>query len=126
MIRSLVILALLVLGGLFGYFYLSDGSDRSQADRAKAAAGRVGDVVADQSIAGVVKLRLMSAYGGDARFLHVFHDAGRVTVYGLLPPRIAPDAVQSVLRDIPGLTDVRVLTQELPPDASGATPSGHP
>ena len=89
------------------------GQDRSE--RAKGAAAQVGDVVADQGLAGLVRARVTTAFGLEAaRYLHVRADDGHVLVYGLRPPSVTAEELAARARGVPGVKKVDVQTLEWP------------
>jgi hypothetical protein len=123
MIRSLIGVSVVVLGGLFAYYYFTDSSGKSGAEKAKAAAERVGDNVVDHTVAGAVRAKLASDFGVEAaRFLHVYFDEGTIVVYGLAPQAVSPESIRSKVAAVPGVktTVVRVL----PRPAEMTSPSG--
>lgn len=115
MIRSVVLTVILAGGGLFGYYFLTDRSERPNGDKARDAAVQVGDAAKDTGAAVLVQARLTARFGMDAmRYLHVRYDDGAVVVYGLAPRHVAADALVETVRAIPGVTSVQALIHELP------------
>ena len=115
MMRSLVAVGVLGFVGLFGYFYVTNSTDMSGTEKAKDAIARVGEKFLDEGIASAVAVRLKGKFGlGATRFLHVYHDAGTVTVYGLAPAGITAERLETEARGIPGVKNVQVLLQPLP------------
>lgn len=116
--------------GLFGYYFLTDSSGRSAADKAKDAGMNVVSDAKDSGAALLIQGRLMTAFGMDAmRLVHVYYDNGHVIVYGLAPESIDVDAVERTVREIPGaVSQVEILFLPRPatvqPRASSAGPTG--
>ena len=128
MIRTCLVVFVLGLLGLFGYFIVTAPGDQSGAERAKGAALQVGDVVVDQGVAGLVHARLTASLGLEtARFLHVHADDGRVLIYGLLPPSVSSEDLAERARSVPGVkrVDVQVLPRPGYLDTT-LTPEGDP
>jgi hypothetical protein len=128
MIRTGAAVGLLGVLALFGYFLLSDSSQRTRTEKAKDAAVRVGDTLVDQGVAAAVRARLVSEFKHDARFLHVYHDDGRTLIYGLLPDALSPADLAAAARAVAGVEEVDVLVQPRPADVPAAppAPSGGP
>lgn len=121
MIRGTIAVLVLLLLGAVGYYMYRDTSERSNVEKAQAAAERVGEKVVDQGVAGLVKVRLGKELGIDAaRFLHVHHDHGRTLVYGIVAPSIDAERIRSVVSDVPGVkdVDVRVMQRDDTTDAA--------
>lgn len=115
MMRSLVAVGVLGFVGLFGYFFVTNSTDMSGTEKAKDAIARVGDKVLDEGLASAVAVRLKGEFGlGATRFLHVHHDEGTVTVYGLAPADITVERLETLARGIPGVKNVQILLQSLP------------
>lgn len=115
MIRSAVLVLILVVAGLFGWFYVRSDSTQDSGRRARDAAGEIGDVVMDKGMAGLVHARLVTKLGYEsAAFLHVYHDDGRVIVYGLLPETVDPQVVIEEVSSTPGVKAVELLVQPRP------------
>lgn len=128
MIRSFVVLGVLVLGGLFAYYYLTDSSGRSGEEKAKSALERVGDTVKDRTAASAVRAKLAADFGvKTAEFLHVYFDDGTAVVYGLVPDSVSAEAIQKSIGSVPGVKTVivRVLPRptEIKVDGGSAAPS---
>ncbi len=115
MIRAGVAVVLIGLVGLFGYFYLTDRSGTTKSDKARNAAVQVGDVVVDEGIAELVRVRLTTEFGLErTRYLHVWHDNGKVLVYGLAPETLAAEQIRTEAAKVPGVSSVEVLVQARP------------
>lgn len=122
MFRSLIVFGVLVLGGLFAYYYFTDSSARSGEQKAKSALERVGDTVADRTAASAVRAKLAADFGMDtARFLHVHFDEGTALVYGLVPPSLQSESIRQKLVGIPGVKTVIVRVLPQPSEISTAT-----
>ncbi len=120
MIRSVVIVGLMGLAGLFGYYYFTSPATGDWKSRAQTAAARVGDKVLDESVATAVYTQLVAKYGREAlRYLHVHHDSGKVLVYGLLPPNISADTLRTDAAKVPGVSSVTLIVQPRPEDVFG-------
>lgn len=129
MIRALLATVALGLLGLFGYFFVTAPSTQGGGERAKHAAEQTKDVVVDQSVAGLVRARLVARFGLDgARFLHVYHRDGKVLIYGLLPPGVSIERLAAEIDEVPGVREVEVLTNPRPSyvgePGTGAKPEG--
>ena len=119
MIRSAIAIFLVVLLALFGYFLLTDSSERTRGEKAKDAAARVGDTVMDQSVGGLVSGALLAEFKREARFLHVHYDDGQVVIYGLMPDTLSVEDVAAVARKVPGVEQVEVLVRSRPAHLAG-------
>lgn len=129
MIRSLIGVGVIVLGGLFAYYYLTDSSGKSGAEKARSAVERVGDNVVDRGAASAVRAKLAADFGVDAaRFLHVYYDEGTAVVYGLAPQSVTAEAIRAKVAAVPGVktTVVRVLPRpaEMTSAAGAPAPPG--
>lgn len=123
MFKAVVATTLLTGVGLFGYFYFTDRSDASAAEKARRAAGHVGNVVVDQGIAAGVSALLKANLGtGQARFLHVFNDDGRVVVYGMADAGLSDEAIAEIAAKFPGVKKVDVRLVQLPDSLQSAAP----
>ena len=119
MIRSAVVTVVLAGAGLFGYYFMTDRSERPAGEKARDAAGHVGDLAKDTGAAMVVQARLTARYGIDAtRFVHVHYDDGAVIVYGLAPVEMKADEVTEIVKVVPGVSSVDVRIGERPPAMS--------
>ncbi len=117
-------LVVLLLLGLFGYFYATGSGARGSAERARGAAAQVGGVVVDEGVAGLVKVRLAADFGYDnTRFLHVWHEGGRVLVYGLAPATLDTQQVRADVEKIPGVSSADVLVQPMPAYVAAGAPA---
>jgi osmotically-inducible protein OsmY len=115
MIRSGIAVVAVGLVGLFGFYFLTDSSERSHADKAKDAALQVGDTVRDKGVAGLVQVRLATQFGLDAtRFLHVYYDEGRVVVYGMAPESLDLEKLRTEVSKVSGVSEVEVLVNTRP------------
>lgn len=128
MFRAGLATLVLGLGGLFGYYFLTDSSGKSGQERAKDAGMHVLDTAKDTAVGGAIKTSLTAALGMDgASLLHVWYDDGKVIVYGLTPPGIDEERLRGLLKDVPGLTTVEILIQPRPEYVSDRTaPSAQP
>jgi len=103
------------LVGLFGYYFLTDRSDRPNAEKARSAAVQVGDAVRDTGVAGLVDVRLKSKFGFDAtRFLHYYYDEGRVVVYGLAPAGVEAEQLRNEALGVTGVREAEVYVHPRP------------
>jgi len=115
MIRSGVAMVAVGLLGLFGFYFLTDSSQRSPADKAKDAAIQVGDIVRDKGVAGLVQVRLVSRFGVEAtRFLHAYYDEGRLVLYGMVPESLDLEALRSEAAKVSGVAEVEMLVHARP------------
>lgn len=119
MIRSAVVTVVVAGVALFGYYFMRDRTERAMSEKARDAAGQVGELAKNTGAAMVVQARLTAKYGVDAmQFVHSHYDDGAVVVYGLAPVEMKPDEVAEVVKAIPGVTSVNVLVTERPPSMS--------
>lgn len=115
MFRSAIVTALLIGGGLFGYYFLTDRSGASATDRARSAVGQVGDLAKDTGEGLMVQARLTARWGMDAmKYVHVYYNDGAVIIYGLAPAHVKGDELSVAAREVPGVRTVEVLVQERP------------
>ncbi|MGD8453260.1 MAG: BON domain-containing protein [Phycisphaerae bacterium] len=127
MIRTALALLALGLLGLFGYFFVQEPAEQSNADRAKAAAAHVGDTVVDQGAAGLIRARLVTTFGlGATSYLHVHYDDGAVLVYGLVPEGVTAERLAEIVRAAPSVksVDVQVLLRPAYLDGKATEPAG--
>ncbi|QOJ15537.1 MAG: hypothetical protein HRU75_13190 [Planctomycetia bacterium] len=122
MFRSAMLVMILLGGGLFAFYFLTDARGKSGGERAADALSRVGDAAMDQGIAGAAKGRLAVCYGIDGvRFLHTWFDEGRLLVYGMAPPQVTPDQIAAEVRVLPGVREVEVQVTPRPGYLSGTS-----
>lgn len=116
MLRGILVTTVVAGAGLFGYYFLTDATGRSTADKAKDAGMNVVSDAKDSGAAMLIQGRLMTAFGMDAmRLVHVYYDDGHVIVYGLAPESLDAAAVEKTVQELPGgVTDVQVLLQPRP------------
>jgi len=128
MVKSGIATVIVGAAVLFGYFYFTNRSNAPRSEKARQAAVEVGDAVRDKGVAGLVEARLLTKFGLEAtRFLHAYYDAGRVVVYGLVPPEIAPQALADEAARVPGVASVELLVQPRPEHlAPRRAPAGDP
>ncbi|MBK8915811.1 MAG: hypothetical protein IPM64_14675 [Phycisphaerales bacterium] len=122
MLRSALLVMILLGGGLFAYYFLTDTRGRPSGERATDALSRVGDAAMDQGIAGAAKGRLAVCYGIDGvRFLHTWFDDGRLLVYGIAPAGVSAEQIAAEVRALPGIREVEVQITSRPIYLSGAS-----
>ncbi|MFN0136786.1 MAG: BON domain-containing protein [Phycisphaerae bacterium] len=115
MFRSAIVTVVLAGAGLFGYYFVTDRTDRPAGEKARSAAGQVGDLAKDTGAGMVVQARLTARYGVDAtRFIHTHYDDGAVVVYGLAPVEMKADEVAEIIKAVPGVKSVDVRIGERP------------
>lgn len=115
MFRSLMVVGVLGLGGLFGYYFLRDNPSRDASDRARDAARQVGGTVVSQGVEGLVQARLVARFGYESvSFLHAHFADGRLVIYGLAPETVTVEALQAEGQAVPGVKEVEVLVSPRP------------
>lgn len=125
MIRSTILITLVILLGLFGYFFLNEPQTNSSDQRAKQAAMRVGDLVLEEGQAGVIRMNIIANLGVEtARFLHVYCNNGRVLIYGLAPEGVTAESLTQIARQIPNAQQVEVLISPRPSYVTPLAASG--
>lgn len=113
----------LAFAGVFGYFYFTNESDHS-AQRAQDAMFDTVDAGRDVGVARLVDLRLKSVFGIEAtRFLHCYSREGVVYIYGLAPENADADRILEEAREVPGVSEINLLTQPLPAAITGEKPA---
>jgi len=115
MFRSAIVTLLLIGSGLFGYYFFTDRSGAPAADRARNAAGQLGDLAKDTGEGLMVQARLTARWGTDAmKYVHVYYNDGALVIYGLAPAHVKPDELITAAREVPGVKSVDVLVHERP------------
>jgi len=115
MIRSVVTLAVVVLVGLFGFYFLTDRSERDNVEKAKDAGRNVVDTVRDQGAASLVSVRMTSTFGMEAtRFLHVYYNDRHAVIYGMAPDTLTPEAIVTLATNVTGVDSAEAHIQPLP------------
>lgn len=115
MIRGLITFVALVAVFLFGYFYFSDRSGRSSADKAASAGAQVLTTAKQTGVAMLVEGRLKADLGLDASaYLHVYFRDGNVIVYGVAPESASSEKIAAAAGAVPGVKSVEVLVQPRP------------
>jgi osmotically-inducible protein OsmY len=100
---------------LFGFYFVSNRSDATSAEKAKQAAVDVGDAVRDTGVATLVSARLTKTFGFEAnRFLHAHFDNGRVLLYGMVPVSLDQQQLLDEAAKVPGVKEVEILVQVRP------------
>lgn len=115
MIRGLITFVALVALFLFGYFYFSDRSGRSSADKAASAGAQVLTTAKQTGVEMLIEGRLKADLGLDAAaYLHVYFRDGTAIVYGVAPESATAEKIAAAARAVPGVTSVEVLVQPRP------------
>jgi hypothetical protein len=127
MIRKLLGLVVLAGAVLFGWYFFTDNTLRTNKEKAKDAAGQVVEAFKDAGVEGLVKTTLLQTFGYEnSRYLHTTNDNGHIVVYGMAPPAVNVQQLTQAVHKVSGVVDVEVSVVPLTPNLAlrrGASPS---